>query len=82
MKIQVRIQRCVVDRLPAAGLDPSRLQAAVEEELVRLYHAGGQPSDIEITGPDRVGREQASHNPPSLGRQIAAAIDRQIRTGG
>lgn len=42
MKIEIRIERLILDGLPLAQLDGASIQAAVEAELVRLLADGAE----------------------------------------
>lgn len=79
MRIEVRIDRCILDRPPAPGIDPSPIQAAVAGELVRLFQTGGPSSHLDRANQDR-GDGPAGHDPQTLGRAIALALYRSIRT--
>lgn len=79
MKIHVRIERLVLEGLPIAQRQGPQLQAAVENELVRLL------TESRSTGQFNTGRELASISggsiqvaehaePAGLGEQIAAAV--------
>ena len=79
MKIQVHIERLVLEGLPVTSRDGSRVQAAVEAELGRLFGATGVRGQLRSGGalPKLAGHPlhlEQSQQPGRLGQQIARSI--------
>jgi hypothetical protein len=79
MKVNIFIQRLVLDGLSVPYHRQPVLQAAVETELTRLFTAGGPSNGLfaggavsHISGGDIQSADE--NNPSSLGRQIARAV--------
>jgi hypothetical protein len=79
MKINVHIERLILDGLPIERRDGAAVQAAVEAELARLFHAG-QLSPALRSSSMVAGLRAAfielpeSVSPAGLGQQIAQAV--------
>jgi len=79
MKINLHIERLVLDGLPLAHHQGSLVQAAVERELVRLFAAEETHSRLgftsgavpRVTAPNING---LTDNPVRTGEQIAQAV--------
>jgi hypothetical protein len=79
MKINLHIERLILDGLPVAGSQGPLVQAAVEAELVRLLGVNGLSHELQVggavpevaAGPFRLATETT---PSKLGRQIAQAV--------
>jgi hypothetical protein len=79
MNISVSIERLILDGLPIAQRDRSRLQAAIEEELSRLLAAGSLAVDLHTAGmlPRLSGGTldlSGNEDPRLLGKRIAQAV--------
>jgi hypothetical protein len=79
MNISVHIERLILDGLPIAHRDRSRLQAAIEEELARLLAAGSLAVDLRMSGilPRLSGGAlelTGNEEPRLLGQRIAQAV--------
>lgn len=79
MKINIAIDRLVLDGIDVAAADRPRLRAAVESELVRLIAGGG--IDDGLAGGIAVPSVHApsiptaaSRSPRELGRAIAGSV--------
>ena len=75
MKINVAIDRLVLDGLDVAAADRPHLRAAVEAELARLIASGG----IDVSSGGAVPSVPAppigvSSSPKNLGRAIAGSV--------
>jgi hypothetical protein len=83
MNISIHIERLILDGLPLAHRDRSRLQSAIEEELARLLTSGSLVVDLRTPGTlSRLtgGTLELTNNeePRQLGKQIAQAVYRGI----
>ncbi len=79
MKIQVHIERLVLEGLPVTSREGPRVQAAVEAELGRLLGATGLRGELRSGGalPALSGhplRLMRSQHPSLLGQQIARSV--------
>jgi hypothetical protein len=79
VKINLHIERLVLDGLPVSRLQGSLVQAAVERELARLLVTGGLSPGFQAGGavPSlRVGniRLEKERQPGAIGKQIADAV--------
>ena len=79
MKINLHIERLVLDGLPIAHHHGPQVQAAVERELVRLFATEEMPSRLNFTSgaTPRVSAPNInalSDNPVCTGEQIAQAV--------
>ena len=80
MRINIQIERLVLDRLPVEHQQGSLLKAAVEAELSRLLGANGLANNLMSGGavdsvrvPDiQFGSDS---NPAKLGQQIGRALN-------
>jgi hypothetical protein len=79
MRIEVHIERLVLDGLPVSSADGPRVRAAVESELARLLVAGGLNRDLG--GARAVARMNAPQisvgpreRPDAIGRAVAASV--------
>lgn len=84
MKINVHIDRLVIDDLGAGPLRPEKLQAAVQAEVERQlrFHGTGQPFQPgHRERPVDGGQIPAGTAPGAepIGRQIGQAVFRSIR---
>jgi hypothetical protein len=80
VKINIQIERLVLDRLPIERHQGSLLQAAVEAELSRLMAAGGLADDLMSAGavpsvPAPNIQLGADNSPIQLGQQIGRALN-------
>ena len=79
MKINVHIERLILDGLPIERRDGATVQAAVEAELARLFNAG-ELSPALLSSTAVPGLRAASIelketvSPDGLGQQIAHAV--------
>ena len=79
MKINVRIERLILDGLPIEHGDAAAVQAAVEAELAQLFNSG-ELSPALLSGSMVPGLRassielQETVNPTGLGQQIAQAV--------
>ena len=79
MKINVRIERLILDGLPIERRDAAAVQAAVEAKLTELFNAGAL-SPALLSGSMLSSLRAASIelqetvNPTGLGQQIAEAV--------
>ena len=78
MKINIQIERLVLDHLPIARRQGPLLKAAVEAELSRLFAAGGSDSLLSngaLFSMDAPSFRIASKSDPTqLGQQIGRAV--------
>ncbi|HEY1630533.1 MAG TPA: hypothetical protein VGF56_04420 [Rhizomicrobium sp.] len=76
MKIELHIDRLVLEGLPISTAKRAALGAAIERELTRLIAAGGlnarRSHDARIAAP--AFRFRAGAKPDAMGRQIAKSI--------
>jgi hypothetical protein len=84
MKIELHIERLVVEGLPVEQRQGPRLQAAVEQELARLLAAGGVLAQFNTGTAMAVidgGTIQwgAGSDAAGIGKQIAAAVNGGLR---
>jgi hypothetical protein len=84
MKIELHIERLVLEGMPVRERDRARIGAAVETELARLFRlpgggngwgAGGAVASVKA-GAIRV---EAATGPQRLGRQIARSVYGSMR---
>lgn len=82
MKINLHIERLVLDGLPATGSQGALVRAAVESELARLFAGGNlnhlQSGAVPYAAAAPIQLTQ-NFNPSRLGHQIAIAIHGSIR---
>lgn len=86
MNISVHIERLVLDGLPLEQRHGRHLQAALEQELVRLLSHAKVPAGLSAGLDARrvdAGRIQLAEraNPAGVGQQIAAAVYRGFGGG-
>lgn len=78
MKIQVNIERLILDGIDIPAGQRPRLQAALEAELARLLSAGGLNPALTSAGSVPSLRVQtlnySGNNPAQLGKQIARSM--------
>jgi hypothetical protein len=78
MRIQVHIDRLVLDGLPVQNQDGSAIQEAIERELTRLLAEGGLSPDLASGGAFTNIRAETikitENSPPKIGRKIAHAV--------
>ena len=79
MKINLNIERLVLDGLPIEHHEANLVQTAVETELARLFVAEGQASRLNFASGavPRVAADSiqlTSHHPKHVGEQIARAV--------
>ena len=79
MKINVHIERLILDGLPITRSQGQFLQATVEAELARLLAANGLAPGLRISGAMRSVPAKSIHltqgnDPGHLGQQIAQAV--------
>jgi hypothetical protein len=79
VKINIQIERLVLDPLPIGRHQGSLLKAAVEAELSRLIVAGGLAEDFMSDGavpsmPAPNIQLGSDNNPTKLGQQIGRAV--------
>jgi hypothetical protein len=78
MKIQMHIERLILDGIDIPAGQRPRLQAAVEAELVRLFSTGGLNTALTSGGNLPSLRVQtlkySGNNPAQLGQQIARSM--------
>jgi hypothetical protein len=80
MKINIQIERLVLDRLPVEHHQGSLLKAAVEAELSRLLGANGLANHLMSGGavdslPAPNIQLGSDNNPIKLGQQIGRALN-------
>jgi hypothetical protein len=83
MKIEVHIERLVLDGLPVTASEAPRVRAAVESELARLFATGGLNRELAAGGavprvdaPEvRLARRE---RPEAIGQGIARSVHRRI----
>lgn len=83
MKIEVRIERLVLDGLPVTSLEGPLIQRAVEQELTRLLTSHGLADELRRgvamprmrAGSLQLAKEQ---RPAGLGQGIARAVHQGI----
>jgi hypothetical protein len=83
MKINLHIERLVLDGLPIGPHQGPLVQAAVETELTRLFAAEEMRSQLnfssgatpQVTAP---GIQVLNENPVSLGEQVARSVHGSI----
>ena len=87
MRINVHIERLILDGLPVPTMQGTQLQASIERELARLLAANGLRSELMAGG--AVSRlpagsiQFAQDAPPAmLGNQIAQAVHGRIGSDG
>lgn len=77
MKVELHIERLVLDGLPVTSLQSGRLRRAVENELRRLLQAGGHRrwtgSAVPSVGAPAF-RFALRGGPETIGRQIGRAV--------
>ena len=83
MKINLRIDRLVLDGLPIASNQGMSVQSAIKAELHRLLREGGISSELKSGGafPSRPPNSIQSNpegSPRAIGKQIAAAVYSRI----
>ncbi|MGK9169296.1 hypothetical protein KXR53_23480 [Inquilinus limosus] len=79
MRIELHIERLVLDGLPVTAAEGPRVRAAVEAELARLLAAGGLGRDLAAGGalprlsapPIHLGRGE---RPDAIGRAVARSV--------
>jgi hypothetical protein len=86
VKIQLHIERLVLDGLAISRLQGPLVQAAVERELTRLLTTGGLAHEFRAGGavPVLCGgnlRIESGTHPREAGKQIAGAVHRSIAGG-
>ena len=86
MKIEVHIERLVLDGLPVTSAESARVRAAVTAELSRMLAAGGLARELHGGGAvPRVAAPQFSfgprERPDAIGRHIARSIHAGIGRG-
>jgi hypothetical protein len=79
MRINVHIERLILDGLPLERHDGPIVRAAVERELAQLFNAGALTSRLLSSNAVPSLRAQSIElqeglSPKQLGRQIAAAV--------
>jgi hypothetical protein len=79
MKIQVQIDRLVLDGLPVTRAQGTRVRAAVERELSRLLQGGGVTTPLALGGATPtltapIIRFSRRERPETLGKRIAQSI--------
>ena len=83
MKINVHIERLILDGLPIERRDAAAVQAAVEAELKQLFNSGELSPALRSSAaiPDLRAASielKESVNPTGLGQQIAQAVHGSI----
>lgn len=83
MRIELKIDRLILDGLPVERSQSSLVKAAVEEELSRLLTRGGVAGKMESDSslPILRGKEirvQKGEEPQGVGRRIARAVYGEI----
>ena len=78
MKIQIHIERLILEGIDVPPGQRPLLQTAVETELATLLRNGDLAPDLQSGGAYRARQGRPIHlqntHPPTLGRQIAAAV--------
>jgi hypothetical protein len=85
MKINLHIERLVLDGLPVAGREGAQLQAAVESELARLLIENGLSRELQSNVavphlPAAEMRVRSAERPRDLGLSIARAVHQRLVT--
>jgi hypothetical protein len=83
MKINLHIERLVLDGLPVGSHQGALIQSAIEAELARLLAGNGLEPELVsggALGSLRAGgiRLEQDSTAPQLGEQIAGAVHRRI----
>jgi hypothetical protein len=83
MKINLHIERLVLDGLPVESHQGASIQSAIEAELARLLAVDGLKPELlsgGAIGSLRTGgiRLERNFTAPQLGEQIAGAVHRRI----
>jgi hypothetical protein len=83
MKIQLHIERLILDGLPIERRDGAIVQAAVEAELARLLTVEGPSNGLLSGGATPAARGgsiqlERKSNPAGLGTEIARAVFRGL----
>ena len=86
MRIEVHIQRLVLEGLPVSSAEGARVRAAVANELARMLALGGLAH--QLRGGGAVPRVAAPHfdlalreRPDAIGRHIARSVHAGIGRG-
>jgi hypothetical protein len=87
MRIEVHIDRLVLDGLPIAPSDGARIRTAVQRELGRMLVLDGVSDRMRARGAtDRLSapriRLSATHTPERIGREIAHSVYVGLGTSG
>jgi hypothetical protein len=86
MRIELHIERLVLDGLPATDAEGARLRAAVEGELARLLATGGLARELAAGGAvphlpaPQIGIGPGDR-PDALGRAVARSLHAGIGRG-
>lgn len=83
MRINVRIERLILDGLPVERRDGAAVQAALEAKLTQLFNSGelarGLRSSSMLPSLRAVSIELTeSENPMEIGQKIAQAVHRSL----
>ncbi len=83
MKIDVYIDRLLLEGLPITSAQGAQVQAAVEKELARMLAAGGLSEHLRKGGATRAVRAggvrfSKAQEPATLGQSIARAVHQGI----
>ena len=83
MKINVRIERLILDGLPIERRDGAAVQAAIERELAKLFNSGQlSPALLSSSMVASLRAESIELpegvNPATLGQQIAQAVHQSL----
>lgn len=82
MRIEVHIERLVLDGLPVSTADGPRVRAAVESELARLLAQGSVSRELISGGAvPRVDAPRISIGPHELPDAIGRAVARSVHAG-
>lgn len=82
MRIEVHIERLVLEGLPVTAAEGPRVRAAVEHELARLFATGGLNGELAVGGARaRVDAPQISLAPRARSEDIGRAVARSIHVG-
>lgn len=82
MRIDVHIERLVLEGLPITAAEGPRVRAAVEHELARLFATGGLNSEFAAGGARaRIDAPQLTLAPRAQPENIGRAVARSIHTG-